>query len=96
MIETSEYFDVTTSSDDNDSSIHFIENDHDYEYIEEEIQQEDSIDDDNTENYYTIEIEDDYETDTVQIEEKNDEGNENSNSSMSNSSNCCDLITELL
>lgn len=66
-----EYYDVTYS-DDNENSIQFIDENHSYEYIEDEEQeprQENSyeqLDEEQTENYYTIEIEDDdFEKDTI-------------------------------
>lgn len=74
-----EYYDVSYS-DDNENSIQFIDDNHSYEYIEDEEQelrqesnyvdeeqesrQENNYVDD--ENYYTIEIEDDdFEKDTI-------------------------------
>lgn len=55
-----------TNSDDNENSIHFIDSNHEFEYIEEEgeeiPQAADHDDEENTEGYYTIEIEDDFDS----------------------------------
>lgn len=64
-----EYYDVSYS-DDNENSIQFIDDNHSYEYIEDEEQESrqesNYVDEEQTENYYTIEIEDDdFEKDTI-------------------------------
>lgn len=56
------------NSDDNENSIHFIDGNNEFEYIEEhnevEPAQHDHEDNENAdESYYTIEIEDDFDTD---------------------------------
>lgn len=63
-----------SNSDDNENSIHFIDGNHEFEYIEEddvdgegeEVSQQpqiDHVDDENAESYYTIEIDDEFDTD---------------------------------
>lgn len=57
------------NSDDNENSIHFIDENNEFEYIEEHGEgeppaQHDPEDNENAdESYYTIEIEDDFDTD---------------------------------
>lgn len=72
MISHSEYIEVALSnSDDNENSIHFIDGNHEFEYIEEPEEeqtisqplQNDHGDDGNAESYYTIEIDDEFDTD---------------------------------
>lgn len=71
LTSSNEYFEMSlANSDDNENSIHFIDDNNEFEYIEEqqvekeESQQHDHENDENAgETYYTIEIEDDFDTD---------------------------------
>lgn len=60
------------NSDDNENSIHFMDGNNDFEYIDERQEGEDEMeaaqhshdhDENADESYYTIEIEDDFDTD---------------------------------
>lgn len=68
MISCNDYFEVSLNSDDNENSIHFIDSNNDFEYIEEEEEADNPPRGDDDEHagepyYTTIEIDDDFDTD---------------------------------